>query len=169
MRRPEQRTQPHAFYIGAHDATLDPLAAEDFHKADGIRDLLTAGLPMQVESAGFGGAVTAVELSAGGTVYRFEVGSVGAKPLMWSVSSGLPEAHVTLFSGPKVLKTITTQGPWALFRLMDKARQENAGPTAFKATFGEGAAFATIKINLNSDRNPFKRGSLWSLRCPASL
>ena len=28
VRRPEQRTQPHAFYIGAHDATLDPLAAE---------------------------------------------------------------------------------------------------------------------------------------------
>ena len=149
-------------------ATLDPLAAEDFHKADGLHDLLTAGLPLQIEGAGFGGAVTAVEFSAGGTTYRFEPSSVGAKPAMWSVN-GLPEAHITLFSGATVLRTITTQGPWALFRLMDKARQENAGPTAFKATFGEGAAFATLKINLNSDRNPFKRGSLWSLRCPASL
>jgi Fe-S-cluster-containing dehydrogenase component/formate-dependent nitrite reductase membrane component NrfD len=27
VRRPEQGTKPHAFYIGAHDATLDPLAA----------------------------------------------------------------------------------------------------------------------------------------------
>jgi Fe-S-cluster-containing dehydrogenase component/formate-dependent nitrite reductase membrane component NrfD len=28
VRRPEQRTRPKAFYIGAHEATLDPLAAE---------------------------------------------------------------------------------------------------------------------------------------------
>jgi NAD-dependent dihydropyrimidine dehydrogenase PreA subunit/predicted membrane protein len=27
VRRPEQHTRPHAFYIGAHEATLDPLAA----------------------------------------------------------------------------------------------------------------------------------------------
>ena len=149
-------------------ATLDPLSAEAFHKADEIHDLLTAGLPLQVESAGFGGAVNAVEFSSGGTTYRFEASTVGTKPVMWS-SSGLPEAHVTLFNGANVVKTFSGQGPWALFRLMDKAKQENAGPTAFKATFGEGAAFATLKIDLNSDRNPFRRGSLWSFRCPASL
>src|SRR5437867_2726556 len=28
VRRPEQRTRPKAFYVGAHEATLDPLAAE---------------------------------------------------------------------------------------------------------------------------------------------
>ena len=69
----------------------------------------------------------------------------------------------------KAVQTISGQGPWAIFRLMDKAKQENAGPTAFKATFGEGATFATLKFNLNSDRNPFRRGSLWSFRCPAAL
>ena len=149
-------------------AALDPLAAEDFHKASGIHDLLSSGMALQVEGAGFGGAVTAVEISSGGTTYKFETSTVGAKPLMWS-SSGLQEAHVTLYSGPLALKTITMRGPWAIFRLMDKARQENAGPTAFKATFGEGAAFATLKFDLNSDRNPFRRGSLWSFRCPAKL
>ncbi|HEY5288984.1 MAG TPA: ImcF-related family protein, partial [Caulobacteraceae bacterium] len=149
-------------------ATLDPLSAEAFHKADEIHDLLTAGLPLQVEGAGFGGAVNAVEFSSGGTIYRFEHSTVGAKPVMWS-ASGLPEAHVTLYNGATAVKTFSGQGPWALFRLMDAAKQENAGPTAFKATFGEGAAFATLKFNLNSDRDPFRRGSLWSFRCPATL
>jgi type VI secretion system protein ImpL len=149
-------------------ATLNPLAAEAFQKADGIRDLLAAGLPMQVQAAGFGGAVTAVEISAGGVTDRFDTGAAGARPLMWSVSS-VPEASVTLFAGTKPIKTFTASGPWALFRLMDKAKQENAGPTAFKATFGEGATFATLKIDLNSDKNPFRRGSLWSFRCPSSL
>jgi type VI secretion system protein ImpL len=150
-------------------AQLDPLAAEAFHKADEIHDLLTAGLSPQVEGAGFGGAVTAVEISSGGTTWRFEANTLGAKPLMWSLNSGLPEAHVTLFGGSKEVKTFSGHGPWALFRLMDQARQENAGPTAFKATFGEGASFATLKFTLESDRNPFRRGSLWSFRCPASL
>ena len=149
-------------------AALDPLAAEAFHKASEIHDLLSSGLAMQVEGAGFGGAVTAVEVSSGGTTYKFETSTVGAKPIMWS-ASGLQEAHVTLYSGPVALKTFTMRGPWAIFRLMDKARQENAGPTAFKATFGEGAAFATLKFDLNSDRNPFRRGSMWSFRCPAKL
>jgi type VI secretion system protein ImpL len=87
---------------------------------------------------------------------------------MWSLSS-LPEAQVTLYNGTKVVKTYSFSGPWAIFRLMGKAKMENAGPTAFKATFGEGAAFATLKIDLNSDRNPFRRGSLWSFRCPPNL
>ncbi len=149
-------------------AALDPLAAEAFQKADEIRDLLTAGLPMQVQGAGFGGAVTAVEISSGGVTYRFDAGAVGARPLMWSVSA-VPEATVTLYGGAKAIKSFTATGPWALFRLMDKAKQENAGPTAFKATFGDGAAFATLKIDLNAEKNPFRRGSLWSFRCPSSL
>ncbi|HWF01033.1 MAG TPA: type VI secretion system membrane subunit TssM [Caulobacteraceae bacterium] len=150
-------------------AALDPMAAEDFQKADRIHDMLAGGLSMQVSSAGFGGSVTAAEIGVGGVTYRFDATSTGAKPLAWSPTSGTPEAHVTLYSGAKAIKTFEAAGPWAIFRLMDKARQENAGPTAFKATFGEGAAFATFKIDLGSDRNPFRRGSIWSFRCPAKL
>ena len=150
-------------------ATLDPVSAEQFHRAAQIRDLLTAGLPLKVESAGFGGAVTAVEFSAGGTTYKFDPTAVGSKPVMWSPTGGLPEAHVTLFSGDKQLKSFTAQGPWALFHLMDSARKENAGPMTIKATFGEGAAFATLKITLPSETNPFSRGGVWSFRCPATL
>ena len=60
-------------------------------------------------------------------------------------------------------------GAWALFRLMDAAQKENAGPSAIKATFGQGAQYFTLKVNLPSDKNPFGRGGLWSFRCPAKL
>jgi type VI secretion system protein ImpL len=100
--------------------------------------------------------------------WRFDAANNGAKPLMWTVSA-LPEAHVTLFNGAAVVASFAAQGPWALFRIMDKARQENSGPTAFKATFSQGAAFASLKFQLSADRDPFRRGSLWSFRCPASL
>lgn len=64
---------------------------------------------------------------------------------------------------------IETEGPWALFRLMDAARKENAGPLAVLATFGSGAQTAVFKISLPNDRNPFGRGGLWSFRCPTVL
>lgn len=46
VRRPEQRTRPKAFYIGAHEATLDPLAARHdgmYAWADGGPDGRTGG------------------------------------------------------------------------------------------------------------------------------
>ncbi|MCC7267701.1 MAG: type VI secretion system membrane subunit TssM [Caulobacteraceae bacterium] len=147
---------------------LDPTSAEQMHKAAQIRDLLAAGLPLKVESAGLGGQVTAAEFSAGGATHRFEAGAAGARPIMWSIS-GLPEARVVLYAGDRELRRFEAQGTWALFRLMDQARRENAGPTALKATFGEGAASATFRIILPSDQNPFSRGGLWSFRCPAAL
>ena len=124
-------------------------------KAGQIRDLMTTGAPIKVEVASFGGAVTAAEFSAGGATYRFEPNTVGAKQVMWSLSS-LPEAHVVLYSGTQEVKRFEGQGVWALFRLMDAAQKENAGPTAFKVTFGQGAQFATFKITLPSDRQSLR-------------
>ena len=94
--------------------------------------------------------------------------AVGARPVMWSLN-GLPEARVVLYAGPKEVARYEGEGVWALFRLMDAARKENAGPTAIKATFGEGAQFATFKVHLPSGANPFSRGGLWSFRCPGRL
>ncbi len=149
-------------------AAFDPTSAEQFQKVGQIRDLLTTGLPIKIELAGLGGAVTAAEFSSGGATYRFEPNTIGAKSVMWSLSS-LPEAHVVLYSGTQELRRFEGQGVWALFRLMDAAQKENAGPTALKATFGQGAQFATFKVTLPSEKNPFGRGGMWSFRCPAKL
>jgi len=150
-------------------ALLDPTSAEQFQKAAQIRDLLTSSLPLKVELAGLGGAVTAAEFSTGGTTYRFEPAAPGAKPVIWSMSAGLPEARVVLFSGTQELKRFEAQGAWAPFRLFDAAQRENAGPMAFKATFGQGAQFATLRVTLPTDKSPFGRGGMWSFRCPAKL
>lgn len=150
-------------------AGFNPLSAERLQKAAELRDLISSGVPFTVEGAGFGGAVTAAEISSGGTTYRFEGASVGAKPFQWSLNSGAPEAHVILFANGKEVKRFEGQGPWGLFKLMDQAVKENAGPTAFKATFGEGATTATFKINLPSPHNPFSRGGAWSFRCPETM
>ena len=148
--------------------TLDPASAGALQKAAQIRDLLASGLPLKVEAQGFGGATTSAELSIGGLTYVFEPGQAGQRTLQWNASS-LPEAHVTLFAGTTKQREFAFEGPWALFRLMEAARKENSGPLAIKATFGDGAAFATLRFILPDTNNPFSRGGAWSFRCPPKL
>lgn len=149
--------------------TLDPASPNEFAKAQQVRDLLAAGISLKVEVQSFGGGVTAAEFSAGGTKYRFDPATTEARPLIWSTQGSLPEASVTLFKGDVQVAKIQSQGPWALFRIMDQARRENAGPQTLLATFGQGDVSTVFRVSLPSDRNPFSRGGVWSFRCPVVL
>lgn len=162
-------------------ATLDPQSPEQFSKAMQIRDLLAGGLPIKVSVANWGADVDAAEFASGGTIYRFTKAEAGEKPLLWSANGGVPSADVVLYAplgtrgaaapttAPVELRRFEAEGPWALFRLIDRATKENAGTQAIKATFGEGARAVTFLIKLPSDKNPFSRGGVWSFRCPAQL
>ena len=149
-------------------AALDPSAATEFHKAQGIRDLLATGVPMRVEASGFGGSTTSAEIAFNGETQKFDANEAGARTMQWT-ASGLPEAHVTLFAGATKQKDYTFDGPWALYHLMDAAKRENAGPMAVKATFGEGSSTVTFRFTLTSAESPFSRGGAWSFHCPARL
>ena len=150
-------------------SAFDPSSAGAFAQTPVIRDMLSAGLPFKVSLETLGPGADAVEFSSGGTSYRFDK-SAGTtqKPFLWSPQAGAPEAHVTLFKGTQQLDQVAEQGSWAVFHLMDKARKQNSGETAFLATFGNGANSATLRITLSSDQNPFSRGGAWAFRCPVA-
>ena len=151
-------------------ATLDPQVPEQFAKASQIRDLLAGGLPLKVSVGTMGSDVAAAEFASGGATYRFARGDMSEKPLLWSANGGVPTAAVALFGADNAeARRFEAEGPWALFRLVDKAVKENAGPQAIKATFGEGAKSVTFIIKLPSEQNPFSRGGVWSFRCPTAL
>ncbi|WP_034161122.1 type VI secretion system membrane subunit TssM [Sphingomonas sp. ERG5] len=172
-------------------AALNPLTPEAFARAGELRDLLVGGLPVKVSVAGFGSGVDAVEVTSGGTRYRFTATDNKPHPLLWSATGGLPEASVVLLSAARKpattpakpaeaspapdpssgteLARFAAEGPWALFRVMDMAEKQNAGAQAIRASFGQGAIKTTLAIALPGDRNPFSRAGLWSFRCPASL
>jgi type VI secretion system protein ImpL len=56
-----------------------------------------------------------------------------------------------------------------LFRLIEKSQRENAGPTSFLATFGDGPNQAKFRVILPNERNPFGKGGMWTFRCPTAL
>lgn len=151
-------------------ATMDPASPEEFAKAAEIRDLLVGGVPLKVAVEKFGSETGALEISSGSATQRFDRQSSGARALSWS-PQGNPEASVTLLplEGKGSPARISTDGPWALFRLMDLAEKQNAGERAIRATFRSGGHWATLLIQLPSERNPFSRGGMWSFRCPSTL
>ena len=150
-------------------AALDPATPDQFAKAAEVRDLLAGGLTIRVEPVSFDGGVDAAIFSSGDSSYRFDPNAKAPKLVRWSIQGGTPEASVVLYKGEEEVGKLTEEGVWALFRLMEKADRENAGPTAFLATFGEGLAQATFRIVLPSERNPFAKGGMWTFRCPTTL
>jgi type VI secretion system protein ImpL len=64
----------------------------------------------------------------------------------------------------------TTDGPWALFRTLDKARLEGAGaPEKFIATFDVDNRKARFEVTANSVQHPIHLRELLSFSCPSGL
>ena len=152
-------------------AAMDPASPEEFAKAAEVRDLLVGGVPLKVAVERFGADTGAVEFSSGNSTQRFDRSSTGARPVSWSPQAN-PEAFIVFHpaaEGKGAPARISAEGPWALFRLMDQAEKQNAGPQSIRATFRSGGHLATLLIQLPNDRNPFSRGGTWSFRCPGAL
>jgi type VI secretion system protein ImpL len=150
-------------------ATLNPSTPDEFSKAKALRDLIAGGLTVQFEAKAFGGGVDSAELQVGSSDYKFDGASAEQRPVVWAAQGNVPQASVTLFKTGQQVAQVKKTGPWALFRLMDEARKENAGPQTILATFGNGAQTAVFKVSLPDVPNPFGRGGVWSFRCPAAL
>jgi type VI secretion system protein ImpL len=60
---------------------------------------------------------------------------------------------------------IVMNGPWALFRLLDKAQIQAQSDTRFVATFTIGGRTARFVVQASSSRNPFGRDLLHGFNC----
>jgi len=151
-------------------ATMDPATPEEFAKAAQVRNLLLAGLSLKISVERMSTDTASVEFSSGASTQTFSRDTPSQKPVSWAAQA-TPEAYVVLqpsAAGAPPAR-IAAEGPWALFRLLDKAERQNAGERAIKATFRSGTLWATLVITLPTERNPFSRGGLWSFRCPLAL
>lgn len=65
---------------------------------------------------------------------------------------------------------IAAEGPWALWRLLDRARLEPLGaPEKFKASFEAGSQRASFEVTAASVRQPLRLRELAEFRCPQGL
>lgn len=148
-------------------AAFNPESPAQFAKAGEIRDLINIGLPLQVSLLRMGSGVTGVEVTSNDTTRSFAGTTAPPQPLQWSMR-GLQQAAVVLQTASGEQR-ISDTGPWALFRVMERATERRNDGAAIRFTFGSGATSATLLVRLPTARDPFSRTDLWSFRCPSSL
>ncbi len=85
--------------------------------------------------------------------------------IQWPGPRGGLAARIQLGS-----ELIETEGPWALLRLLDRARIEPLdAPEKFQASFEVGSQRARFEVTTASVRNPLRLRELAEFRCPQGL
>jgi type VI secretion system protein ImpL len=102
-----------------------------------------------------------VTLQNEGQKTTFRSGGGGATRLVWPSLS--PGNQVRLSAGNA---SLSADGPWALFRLLDQAKVEGNATDRYRLTFTLDGRRATFELRGSSVRNPFRLRELNQFICP---
>jgi len=113
-------------------------------------------------------SVTDLVIDIDGQGQRYVHGPVQAFPVSWPGPRGGATAELT--ANPRVsgaTSTLLTNGPWALFRLIDKGRiVDTATPGRIGVEFNFDGRKALLDLNTGSQPNPLSSDLLKNFRCP---
>lgn len=146
-----------------------------FHRAQQIRDLFfrDAGgkklaWKMDLRVLELEPSITDLIIDIDGQGQRYVHGPVQAFTVSWPGPRGGSMAEITAnprVSGPT--STLLTNGPWALFRLLEKGRLVNtATPGRLSVEYTFDGRKALLDINSGSQPNPLDSDLLKGFRCP---
>ncbi|MEM8725042.1 MAG: type VI secretion system membrane subunit TssM [Pseudomonadota bacterium] len=160
-------------------ATFSPAAPGNFEKASSLSGALNEGVPLGFELIGLGSQVSRVELITGGIPLVFDMEGNAAKEIVWQLGGGMVQSsEIKIFTNngiegldpmEEVIWRDSKQGPWSLFRVLDRARKTNISETEIEASFNPGPGLARFAITFPEEQNPFSGGGLWSVQCPQTL
>ncbi|MCX9156596.1 type VI secretion system membrane subunit TssM [Niveibacterium sp. 24ML] len=116
-------------------------------------------------------ALTQFTLDVDGQLVRYAHGPQVLQSIQWPGAKGGLTARVQVApAGPTGNSGFSTEGPWALFRLFDKAKVDGMGaPEKFKVVFDIDGRSAAFEVTASSVQNPFRLRELSEFRCPAGL
>ena len=116
-------------------------------------------------------AITQFTLDVDGQLVRYAHGPQVLQSIQWPGAKGGLAARVQIApAGPSGASGFNTEGPWALFRLFDKAKVEGLGaPEKFRVVFDVDGRTAAFEVTASSVQNPFRLRDLNEFRCPAGL
>ncbi|HEX4112744.1 MAG TPA: type VI secretion system membrane subunit TssM [Stellaceae bacterium] len=148
----------------------------DFARAQDIRDAFfpTGG---QLPSAAFSvapialsGNASEVILDIDGQTLTHDKGPPVPINLAWPAPANAERARVTIKSADgKSTPSLATDGPWAVFRLLDRGQVTGQLSDQFNVTFDLDNMSAGFAWRAGSVRNPFRMGDLSRFRCPDAL
>lgn len=114
-----------------------------------------------------------VQLELGGQRLTYRHGPTRLENMQWPPPDGSMLARLvfTPLGGSTAGASLTTEGPWALFRLLDKGdlRRVSNSVDRFRVTFQVDGLTAIFELKAASVANPFQLGSMAGLQCLEKL
>ncbi|MFV3126346.1 type VI secretion system membrane subunit TssM [Niveispirillum sp. KHB5.9] len=155
--------------LGIPDAVL-----WEFQRADRIRRaFFPAGPQISVrfdlqQMPAPGGARPRAVLHIDGQSVGGQAGAGDRPVLMQWPANGIGEAR--LEPDPMDMRTPDFTGPWALFRLLDRARLTRSGTSdTISVSFATDGGVVTYRLRPGNANHPFGDDDLWRFRCPTAL
>jgi type VI secretion system protein ImpL len=110
------------------------------------------------------GAVTRMVIEMDGQMLEYRHGPQRPVPMVWPGPSP-GQAALTFEMQSGASPNIVVQGPWALFRLIQKGTVQPQSDTSFIVTFTLEGSTARVGLLASSSRNPFGRNILQGFAC----
>jgi len=170
-------THPWRYKPVAERAGVTTQALAQFERAARIKDIFFRGggrgpsmrldfRPMEMDAG-----ISQFVLDVDGQLVKYAHGPVVPMAVQWPGPKGSNQVRLELSppsaSGPS---GATTDGPWALFRLLDDGQLEAGdAPEKFFITFQVGARRARFEVTTNSVQHPIRLKELREFGCPDNL
>jgi type VI secretion system protein ImpL len=148
-----------------------------FQRAQAIREAFFRdggrefGVRMELRLLELEPGIAEFVLDVDGQVLRFRPGASASQTLQWPGPGNAGRVHLQLVpstgaAGPGHV----FQGPWALFRLLDRVRSE-AGPSPdrWRLQFDVEGRKARFEVRTTGALNPIARQELEQFQCPKRL
>jgi type VI secretion system protein ImpL len=154
------------------EISVSPGALAMFQRARAIRDALfsagsTPSARFEIVPVALDNSATLVTLNINGQQVTYDHGPPVPFPIQWP-GTGPNQVRLT-FQTPTGSPSVTKDGPWAFFRLIDEAQSAKLSPERIQVTFFVGGVSATFEIRAGSVFNPFTSDDLRRFRCAGSL
>jgi type VI secretion system protein ImpL len=165
--------QPWRFRAEADISLGASSAIREFQRAAVIRDVFFRAPSIRLEFVPIemDASITQFLLDVDGQLIRYAHGPQVPVVVQWPGTKGTNQVRLQISPPPSTGSSgLVVSGPWALFRLLDKADIEQTGqPERFRVTFNVEGRRATFEVLASSVQNPFRLRELGEFQCPTRL
>lgn len=148
-----------------------------FQNAATIRDVFfrgggrTPNLRLDFKPIEMDAAITQFILDVDGQLVKYSHGPQVPQSVQWPGPRGSTQVRVSITPpAPNGTSGVVTEGPWALFRLLDRATIESTSlPERFRVTLSVAGRNAVFEVTANSVQNPFRLNAIERFSCPSGL
>ncbi len=170
-------SRPWKFKPVGEGASVNAQALAQFEKAARIKEIFfrsggrSPSMRLDFKPVELDDSITQFILDVDGQIVKYSHGPVVPMTVQWPGTKGSNQVRLQV-SPPSTSGNSgqTVDGPWALFRTLDRARLENAGvPEKFSVTFNVDSRKAKFEVTANSVQHPIRLRELQSFSCPGGL